>query len=115
MTRLTVTIPAATAPAVNAALEAIAGPDAAATFHVHPPADADGTPDTSVLVASWDLDATGHAAMQAAIAKACEDNARTGTGDTLRTADIKVGPEPRLAVKTTAADLARQPAHLKEP
>ncbi len=104
MTRLTMTIPASTAPAVNAALAAIT-PDATDTFHVHPVVDANGTEDTSLFVASWDVGATGHEEVKAVIAKVVEDNGKATVNKVAKTADIKVGDEPKLAVKVASSDL----------
>jgi hypothetical protein len=104
VSRLTITIPASRAAAVNAALAAIA-PEAAGTFHMNPALDAEGTPDTSVMVASWDLGATGHERLAAVIAKAVEDTGRTGTGRTAKTAEIRVGDDPTAARIIAAADL----------
>jgi hypothetical protein len=106
MTRLTVTIPASTAPAVNAALEAALGPIATNTFSTHPPHPTDPDAlDTTVMVCSWDLASTGHEHAVALVAATVEQLAKTGSGKTAKTADIKVGDEPRLATKTTAAEL----------
>lgn len=107
MSRLTVTIPAETGPAVNAALEAAIGPEAAATFSTHPPHPTiPDQLDTTVLVCSWDLDATGHTDATETVAQIVEQYGKTGTGKTLKTPEIKVGPEPATAVKTTATDIA---------
>jgi len=103
VTRLTITIPASRADAVNAALAAIE-PEAAGTFHMHPE-DAEGVPDESLMVASWDLDATGHEALAAVIAQAVEDTGKTGSGRAARSPEILVGDDPADATVTTAADL----------
>lgn len=98
-------IPTASANAVNTALVDAVGPEAAGTFHMHPVIDDEGTPDLTLMVASWDLAATGHEALKATIAAAIEANGKTGSGKTLKTAEIKVGPEPRTATKIAASDL----------
>lgn len=107
MSRLTVTIPAETGPAVNAALEAAIGPEAAGTFSTHPPHPTlPDQLDTTVLVCSWDLDATGHTDATDTVAQIVEQHGRTGTGKTAKVAEIKVGPEPLTATKVTAAELS---------
>lgn len=105
MTRLTITIPAAAAPAVNAALVEAIGPEAA-VFSVHPPhPDRPDDLDTTVMVTSWDLAATGHEDVVDLVAQTVEQLGKTGTGKTAKTADVRVGPEPTLATKVTAAEL----------
>lgn len=99
MTRLTVRIPATTADAVNAAILA-ACPDAGTTFTVVDPDD------PTLMVASWDLTATGHDDLTATIAAAIEQTAKTGSGKTAKVAEIKAGPEPATATKIAAADLS---------
>ena len=114
--RLTITIPAATADAVNAALVARFGDIAAGTFSTHPPHPT--TPDaldTTVMVCSWDLAATATdtgdpQAAIATIASTVEQTGKTGTGKTAKTPELKVGAEPATATKTTAADLTVKPA-----
>lgn len=104
--RLTVTIPTPAGPAVNAALvELLGDPAAARTFTDHPAGD-DGTVDASLLVCSWDLDATGHADLVDTVAATIEAHGKTGTGKTAKTADVRIGDDPRTAVKVTAATLA---------
>jgi hypothetical protein len=106
MTRLTVTIPASTAAAVNTALEAALGPIAANTFDTHPPHPTDpDTLDTTVMVCSWDLNSTGHEHAVALVADTIEQLAKTVSGKTVKTADIKVGDEPATATKISAASL----------
>lgn len=111
MSRLTVTIPAATADAVNAALVAKFGDIAAGTFSTHPPHPTDPDAlDTTVMVCSWDLAATATdtgdpQAAIATIAQTVEQTGKTGTGKTAKTPELKVGAEPATATKTTAADL----------
>jgi hypothetical protein len=119
--RLTITIPAATADAVNAALVAKFGDIAAGTFSVHPPHPT--TPDaldTTVMVCSWDLAATATdtgdpTTAVATIAQTIEQTGKTGSGKTAKTADIKVGAEPATATKVTAAELTATDLSTKTP
>ena len=109
--RLTITIPAATAAAVNAALVAKFGDIAAGTFSPQPPHPTDPDAlDTTVMVCSWDLAATSTDTGDPTtaidvIAQTVEQLGKTGSGKTAKTADIKVGDDPKTATKTTAADL----------
>jgi hypothetical protein len=99
--RITVTIPASAGPAVNAALEAAVGPEAAATFHVHPPHPTDPDAlDTTLLIASWDLAATGHDKFRSVIEQAITTTAKTGK---TTTAKIAVGPADEALIELGVA------------